>query len=45
MGRWLKSQFSSVERARRIALTVAMVFSTTGFCVLVGALLLGRRTG
>jgi len=42
MRRWLKAQFATQELARRAVLTFATVLSTVGFCLLAGALLLGR---
>jgi len=42
MRAWLKSQFADQDRARRAVLSVAMLFGTVGFCVMMGALLFGR---
>ncbi len=42
MKRWLKAQFVDVEHARRAVMTFAAVIGTLGFCVTMGALLLGR---
>lgn len=43
MARWFKERISNDRSARNTVMTVAVVLGTAGFCILLVALLLGRR--